>query len=87
MTTKIAMLVLLGCAGCAATVWTHPTKPQSALATDDYACEKETLAMYPQVLVEVDRNGGEFKDHKDLNENQRRDARERCLEARGWSQR
>lgn len=73
MTRMIAFGALLACGGCIA--WTHPTKPQSELPKDRYECERESAAVYPAAF---DRQG------KDLNEENRRLLRFRCLEAKGW---
>ena len=72
--------LLLASAGCAATAWTHSTKPQSEMAIDQYECEKESLSMYPQILK---KDPSAFDGHKDLNERQRQGAWDRCLQARG----
>ncbi len=71
----LAAALLLACAGCAAMSWTHPTKPESALALDEYECDRESLAAFPQILGH---------DGNDLNEQRRSSFSVQCLKARGW---
>ncbi len=72
---KLAAALLVACAGCAAMRWTHPTKPESELAVDEYECDRESLATFPQVLT---------PDGQDLNEQRRWGLSVECLKARGW---